>query len=782
MNIEDIKNNTIIICSSSEKKSILKKLNSVSKLLSIKFYNKSDFFKSLTFSYDEKTCFYITNKYNVKPSIAKTYLENIYYVENKKYNSKKLDFLVNLKEELLNEKLLIINDLFEKSLIGKDIIFYNLPYIDAYEQKLINKISSICNVKVINKETKFYKHNVIKFNKIEDEVEYVAERICYHILNGVDINNIKIIIKDKEYIPYIKRIFKFYNIPVNLEEKICLYHTIAASYLIENFDSDITKVYENIKEKFDLDIVNKLATVINKFTFEDDKNLIKDLLIDTLKNTYLNEEKYVNAVNISSIDSINEDDFAFLLGFNQKSYPEIYKDEDYLIDKEKIILGLLPSYTVAKQNKEYLIKSINNIKNLEITYKLQSASNSYLPSVLISEMNLNEVDGVITHKYSNKANKIKLCSLLDKFYKYNEESDELKTLYNLYKIDYLTYNNKYKLVSFDLLNKLLKDNLKLSYSSMENYNECAFRFYLGNILKLDIYDDNFSAFLGSIFHYVLELGLTKEIDVQNVVNEYISQSKKVLSYKELFYVEKMKDEMILTLDTIKKQMEYSTLKDIKTENEFEIIKNGKLSTIFKGFIDKIIYKEIEGKVYTAIIDYKTYDVESKMDLINYGLHLQLPIYMYLIKNNIPNCQIIGFYIQKVFCQDNKYSEDNSLEKRKIDNLKLSGYSNSDENIIKLLDYNFRDSKVIKSLKVKNDGNFYSYSKVLSNEQMDKIYDKVDKQIQKTISNIENCNFDINPKIYNEKNISCTFCKFKDICFKTPKDEVIIEKEDNDGLD
>ena len=66
--------------------------------------------------------------------------------------------------------------------------------------------------------------------------------------------------------------------------------------------------------------------------------------------------------------------------------------------------------------------------------------------------------------------------------------------------------------------------------------------------------------------------------------------------------------------------------------------------------------------------------------------------------------------------------------------------------------------------------------------MDRIYDKVDEQIQKTISNIENCNFDINPKIYNEKNISCTFCKFKDICFKTPKDEVIIEKEDNDGLD
>ena len=73
-------------------------------------------------------------------------------------------------------------------------------------------------------------------------------------------------------------------------------------------------------------------------------------------------------------------------------------------------------------------------------------------------------------------------------------------------------------------------------------------------------------------------------------------------------------------------------------------------------------------------------------------------------------------------------------------------------------------------------------KVLSNEKMDEIYHKVDEQIDKVINNIENSNFDINPKNYNGKNISCTYCKFKDICYKSIKDEVIIETEDNDGVD
>ena len=66
--------------------------------------------------------------------------------------------------------------------------------------------------------------------------------------------------------------------------------------------------------------------------------------------------------------------------------------------------------------------------------------------------------------------------------------------------------------------------------------------------------------------------------------------------------------------------------------------------------------------------------------------------------------------------------------------------------------------------------------------MDEIYHKVDEQIDKVIDNIENSNFDINPKNYNGKNISCMYCKFKDIYYKSIKDEVIIETEDNDGVD
>ena len=127
-----------------------------------------------------------------------------------------------------------------------------------------------------------------------------------------------------------------------------------------------------------------------------------------------------------------------------------------------------------------------------------------------------------------------------------------------------------------------------------------------------------------------------------------------------------------------------------------------------------------------------------------------------------------------------YDENKSLLERKKDSLKLTGYSNIDGSIINKLDKDYESSKVIKGLKLKKDGNFYSTSKVLSNEKMDEIYHKVDEQIDKVIDNIENSNFDINPKNYNGKNISCMYCKFKDICFVTKSDYTYLNGSDDFG--
>ena len=52
-------------------------------------------------------------------------------------------------------------------------------------------------------------------------------------------------------------------------------------------------------------------------------------------------------------------------------------------------------------------------------------------------------------------------------------------------------------------------------------------------------------------------------------------------------------------------------------------------------------------------------------------------------------------------------------------------------------------------------------------------DKTKEEINKAFENIKNNKYDINPKVIDNKNIACEFCKFKDICFKTKEDEIKI---------
>ena len=60
--------------------------------------------------------------------------------------------------------------------------------------------------------------------------------------------------------------------------------------------------------------------------------------------------------------------------------------------------------------------------------------------------------------------------------------------------------------------------------------------------------------------------------------------------------------------------------------------------------------------------------------------------------------------------------------------------------------------------------------------MDTLAENQEAIIDDAIENIFKGEFAINPKVIDKKNYACTYCSFRDICFKTKQDEVIIESE------
>ena len=767
------KDNTVLIIPSNIKESLIEKIRKDNKLLDITFITKNEFIKKVTFDYDNKAIYYLMNKYNIKYEVAKVYLDNIYYIEDKTYNSNKLNFLVNIKKELIENDLLIIDKYYTNYLKTKNICVYGFDYIDKYFQRILNQFS---NVEIINKEYNHYEINIIyELQTMEEEIEFVANKICNLIENNIDINKIKLVIPS-EYNNYVEKIFKEYNIPIYLN-KTSIYNTYIGNYFIENIESDINNTLLKI-ENMDTDIYNKIINILNKYTWCEDYTKVLEMIIYDFKNTYITNN-LVNSIETISLkdNNINDEDYIFVLGFNQGSIPIIYKDEEYITDN---ICNKVNIETTKEKNikeKERILNNLKNIKNLTITYKLKSNTDTYYISNLYDEINCNiEKIKEDNYKYSNIRNKIKLTKKLDDLTKYGKVDKDLGLLYNNYKIDYKSFDNKYTKIDKDNLHKFLNNKLLLSYSSLDNYNKCSFRYYLSNILKISIYEETFMTNIGTIFHEVLSKmnndNFNIDIEYQNSMNNL----NKEFTIKEKFFLDKLKKELEFIIDTIKKQTELSELDNYLYEEKIYTNIEGNINITFMGIVDKIMYKEYDNNTIVAIIDYKTGNPNTNLNNVIYGLDMQLPIYLYLAKNTnkLKNVEIAGFYLQKILNNEITKDYKNSYNKLKEDNLKLVGYSNDNIDILSKFDTTYEDSRVVKSLKTSSKG-FYAYSKTINNDNIDKIVNIIENKIKENAKDIEEANFDINPKKQKDDLIGCKFCKFNDICFKKEEDIVKIKE-------
>ena len=770
--IDYLNDNSILIIPNNIKEETLNYIRDKKKSLNVKIFSLDEFIKKITFDYDEKAIDYLMKSKNINYNISKLYLDNIRYVDNYSDNFK-LNNLYNIKNDVDN--LLIKDKLFLKLIKDKNIIVYGYDYINRYQLSILNNLD---NINIINKTYKHNTHDVYRFDTLENEVVFVAEEISELLNNDIDINNIFIANLDDDYRNVIKRVFDMYNIPINLKEKNNIYETYIGKYFIENLSNNIDELLDVIKNKFDMsnknnyDIYKKIINVINKFYFTDDYLIVKDNIIEVMKNTFINNTKYANAINeiILKDNIIDDNNYVFLVGFNLNKYPSIIKDEDYINDDIK-------PYNIEKSvemniiNKELYFKIICNIKNLYISFKEKYLNDIFYPSLLIDEYNMDVIYYDFKYsKYSDIVNKILLAKSIDDLIKFNDKYTYLSLLYSNYNIPYNSYDNRYSGIEKESLYKFLDYKYNLSYSSMDNFYHCSFKFYLSNILKIDKYEDTIQTYIGNLFHYVLSKAFLDDFDFDESVKYFLNNNSYPDSFKNKYFLNKVLDELNFVIETIRYQNTLGNMDEAFYERKINVEKGGVLNINFKGFIDKLLKKDNN----VVIIDYKTYMVDINLNYLPYGLSMQLPVYLYLTKNIDKDYEIIGFYLQQILFGKFNKEHGKTLKEQIKSNLRLKGYSIGNESRLAILDTTYEDSELIHGMKLTNKG-FSHYSKVLTDKQIDNIVKITDAKINECIDSIENSKFDINPKMISGKNIGCTYCKYKDICFMNNRD--IVELED-----
>ncbi len=271
----------------------------------IKFMTLEEFVKRYTFDYDNKTIYYLMKEYNIKYSTALVYLDNLYYISDKIDNDK-MSKLKEIKEYLDSNNLLIYDDLFRSYVKKNKVYIYGYDYINKYYLSVIKDLDyEVIEYKYNNYDI----DNIYEFNYIDEEVIFVIDRICDLLRNGVSINKIRLIISN-EYRSVIYRLFKIYNIPISVRKR-SIYSIREVKNVLDNLDN-VEEVLLNI---YNEEVKSKVIKVLNRYSFIKDKSSASELIINDLKNTYLEED--TTGIKVSSIDDYFDDDtYVFLLGFN----------------------------------------------------------------------------------------------------------------------------------------------------------------------------------------------------------------------------------------------------------------------------------------------------------------------------------------------------------------------------------------------------------------------------------------------------------------------------------
>ena len=783
MNYDVLENDSILIVPSQIKEKILTEMDKKSKLFNVKLMEINEFKRKYFFDYTTETIFYVMKHYNYDYEFSLDIINNLYFLSSENYDHEKLKFLLNTKNELINNNLLIFDNVFKIALGNKKIYVYGYDYINNFYKKAFSTL----NVNYIDQNISKFNHDIMEFDTIQDEVIFVANKICELIENKIELNKIKIINPSSDYNATIKRIFNLFNLPFYFNNNYLISTKISNNFF-EILSNDIVETLEKLNETISLNDeleqteYNQIVKICNKYNWCSNFLDIKNNLIYEFSNTKIDIKKEANYIEFVSLENnfFYDDEYVFLIGFNQNTYPKIVKDDDFLNDEVKKFLGLETTTEINKINYNILVNKLYSIKNLFISYKLKSPFNSFYRSQIIDDLNLNVVKNYNCNiHYSVLNDKLKLAITLDNYLKYGEESQDLELLYSNYpSINYKTYNNQYTKIDENLFRKYLNNKLSLSYSSINNFYKCSFRYYMENILNLQISSNEFSLFIGNLFHYILSIMYNGDFNFSDSFKTYVNENYEFNTYKERFFINKLKKELEFIIANIKEQDKFTNFDSHKFEQLIKIdLSKDNYDITFKGIIDKISYKKEAGNTLISIIDYKTGNPNLNLNNIIYGIDMQLCIYAYLSSKLklFANPLLVGIYLQKILNNEININKNKQYITMKQENLKLQGYSNSNESILKVFDNTYTDSKLIKGMKVSSKG-FYAYSKVFDQAMLNSILNIVENNIDEARDKILNREFYINPKKIGVKNLmGCENCTYKELCFMT-EDNIINLKE------
>ena len=346
MNICDkICDNTLILTPSTNKKKLLQEISQSTNLFRVKIMTLEECKKKIYFDYDEDAVIELMRMDHIKSDIAKIYLKNMMVVKENT-SSKKLKALYEKRKSLEEKGIVKKNDLFLSSLKEKSILITGYDFYKKEDIAFIDELKQITKVEVISKEeTEEKVLTVYEFPTLEEEVEFILEKMISLFTKGIPWYKIKLAGLDDTYKKTFQELLAFFPLPIEVEDKVSLFETQIGKQILKRKQEQKTFfaiLNEFQEQQIKEDIYEQILDIFNHLDEKIEPEILLALLEDKLKETKIKGVNLSESIEIISLENLTleNDDHVFVIGFTNGRFPIIKKDEDFLSNQLKKELNM----------------------------------------------------------------------------------------------------------------------------------------------------------------------------------------------------------------------------------------------------------------------------------------------------------------------------------------------------------------------------------------------------------------------------------------------------------
>lgn len=618
-----------------------------------------------------------------------------------------------------------------------------------------------------------------RLETIADEVSLFFNRVLTLHAKGISSEDIVLINPPSTYRYELERQATYFHVPLQLPSNETFFDAPITQAYIQQ-DNSLDAFLETCGNLYPLEHQAQLKKLVMAIPSSIQTSIHgKDYLRLLAQDVRLHSSTYENPIRVVPLGSFSPSTHVFILGFSQGVMPRIYRDIGWLDDRLKASLGLMTSPQLNEQDQLRVRYGLAHSGHLFISRSKQSPSGKVLPSPFVDTLKMKEQDRLYTEDhvdYSGNLGPIRKRLYEERWTYYRDQHPYLSSLKQVFPADAPRF--QYRPTPVDVS---IPSPLKLSYSAINDYYQCGFKYFVSRVLKVQPYDpDEFYMHLGTFAHDVFEhmrgdLGQFSLVFDQRLADQQNLTSKE----KVLFAHLKSKLEEVAQFNSLHQQK----MVNPSFLEELEVLIPINEDTLLKGVIDRtILLSDEQGQEYVALMDYKSGSESFDASLIEYGWSLQLPIYALMIHHHpdLKNRELLGVFIQHILHKSYLKKGITIGNQTFPATYQFDGVMIEDRQKAALLDQTLKydASPFFLSTKPASDDYLKSNRHVVSSTFLTSMQAIAKTKIEEASANIRHHHFPLNPRKIKQK-ASCDYCPFQDVCFRQHQDiEVIrINKEE-----